>query len=139
MNKQSINNYKKAGIDITILEDNKDIPIVRIKQQRLINGYLLNQKQLHERAKEVFAPQQVHVKPVVFTLKINQVTTDWILAKKKEYGIHNKDFIKQLALKESEVKQILKGEDKLNRASKTAFFYYFLVYELNTIFREELF
>lgn len=139
MTKQSINNYKKAGIDITILEDNKDIPIVRIKQQRLINGYLLNQKQLHKRAKEVFAPQQVHVKPVVFTLKVNKITTDWILAKKKEYGIHNKDFIKQLALKESEVKQILKGVGELNRASKTAFFYYFLVYELNTIFREELF
>ena len=56
----SIQNYKRLGIVFTLESDNTVI----IKQERLINGYLLSQKQLVTRTREIFPTHKL--KPVVF-------------------------------------------------------------------------
>ena len=134
----SIANYLKSGIEITLIKKDQEIPTVIIKQVRLINGYLLNQKQLIERAKAVFNPQKIHVIPSVHSLDVEHINSKWIIEKQKEFGIHNKDFIKQLALKKSDLKPILKGDVELSYTTKAAFFYYFLVYELNKKMRKKI-
>ena len=58
--KNSIKNYRSAGIDIEILDDST----VKITQARLINGYILNNKQLYERAREVFPDKNIKIIPV---------------------------------------------------------------------------
>ena len=45
----SISNYKKLGISLEVLDDDT----VKVSQTKLINSYILNQKQLIERGKEV--------------------------------------------------------------------------------------
>ena len=52
---KSISNYAASGIDIELIDNET----VKIKQSRLINGYILNNKQLHERAREVFPDHKI--------------------------------------------------------------------------------
>jgi len=128
---RSISNYRRMGIDIEILNENT----VKIKQARLVNGYILNQKQLVERAKEVFPSFKVI--PVPYSLDTGCITTDWIADKMNEFGIKRSDLLKQLAIDESSLSLFLSGERKMNKSQRAAFFFYFLVYELNRDFREQ--
>lgn len=128
--KRSISNYKRLGIDIEILENDH----IKITQSRLINGYVLNQKELVQRAKEVFPDAKVV--PVVFSLDVDIITVEWIEAKMNEFGIKRNDLIKQLAIDKSSLSLFLSGNRKMDKSQKAAFFFYFLTYELNRDFRE---
>ncbi|MGC4130234.1 MAG: hypothetical protein QM564_11925 [Bergeyella sp.] len=130
----SIQNYKKAGIDFEVEND-----IVKVYQKRLVNGYILNQKELHERAKEVFPDAKIQ--PVAFSLDVSNIDVDWVENKMAEFGIKRNDLIKQLALDKSYISRLFSDEKnthriELTRQVKAMFFYYFLTYELNRDFRE---
>jgi hypothetical protein len=60
--KNSIKNYRMAGIDIKILGDNK----VTITQARLLNGLVLTSEQLAERAREVFPDEAISIIAIPF-------------------------------------------------------------------------
>ncbi|WP_127846217.1 hypothetical protein [Psychroflexus aestuariivivens] len=130
--KQSILNYKKAGIDIEVMGEDK----VKITQSKLVNGYILNQKQLVNRAKEIFP--EYKIVPVVFSLNVNQVNIEWIENRMKEFGIKRNDLIKQLAIDKSSLSLILSGKRDLSKPMRATFFFYFLTYELNRDFRKHL-
>lgn len=102
---QRIANYRKAGISIEVLENIEGIPVVLVKQEKLINGYILNQKQLVARAKKVFAPQKIHVKPAVFSLNVSHITPQWIMEKQKEFEVKTTDLVKQLAIDKTTLKK----------------------------------
>lgn len=126
------------GIDIEILELNGDTAKVKISQNRLLNGYILNQKQLVERIKEVFEPTGLKTKviPVVYSLDVDHINPQWIENKMLEFGINRKDIIKQIAVDSSSLSLYLSGERKMNKLVKSAFYYYFMTYELNRDFRK---
>lgn len=128
----SIQNYKKVGIDIEVLNDN----IVRIVQNRIINGYILNKKELIERAKEIFPGYKVQ--PIRYSLNVSEITPEWIHEKMKEFGLNTNDLASQIAIDKSSLSLILSGERKMNKSVQALFFYYFLTYELNRDFRAEL-
>jgi len=129
---KSIANYKAFGIDIEILEDNQ----VKITQSRLVNGYVLNQKQLHERAREVFPDAKII--PVVYSLQVDEINIDWIEQQMAEFGIKRNDLIKQLAIDKSSLSEIFSGNRGLTKSMKANFFYYFLTYKLNRDLREQM-
>lgn len=122
---KSIATYRAAGIDIEVLEDNQ----VKITQARLINGFILNQKQLHERAREVFPDAKII--PVVYSLQVDDITLDWIEQQMEEFGIKRNDLIKQIAIDKSSLSELLSGNRGLTKSMKATFFYYFMVYRLN--------
>ena len=126
---KSILNYKRFGIEITIVNSEQ----VKVKQTRLINGYILNQKQLHERGKEIFPDK--HILPIVFSLDTKEISLEWIEEKMKKFGIKRKDLIKQVAFDENALNLLFLGKKSLNNIEKSSFFYYFLSYELNQNFR----
>lgn len=128
---KSISAYRAAGIDIDILEDNQ----VKITQSRLVNGFILNQKQLHERAREVFPDAKII--PVVYSLQMDDISIDWIESKMDELGIKRNDLIKQLAIDKSSLSEMFSGNRGLTKSMKATFFYYFLTYELNRDLREQ--
>ncbi len=123
--KDSISNYKRLGINIEILQDNT----VKITQSRLINGNILNQKELHKRAREIFSEHKII--PIVFSLQVDNIDLDWVKNKMKEFGIKQKDLLKQLAIDKTSLNLVLSGKANLSRLMKVGFFYYFLTYELN--------
>ena len=129
---KSIANYKAFGIDIEILDDNQ----VKITQSRLVNGYILNQKQLHERAREVFPDGKII--PVVYSLQVDEITTDWIEQQMEEFGIKRNDLIKQLAIDKSSLSEMFSGNRGLTKSMKATFFYYFMTYKLNRDLREQI-
>lgn len=129
---KSISAYRAAGIDIDILEDNQ----VKITQSRLVNGFILNQKQLHERAREVFPDAKII--PVVYSLQVDDISIDWVESKMDEFGIKRNDLIKQLAIDKSSLSEIFSGNRGLTKSMKATFFYYFLTYELNRDLRESI-
>lgn len=141
-------NYKKAGIDIEELEwdegeegfHNGLTRKVKITQKRLINGYILNQKQLVERAKSMYniLGRPVKVIPVVYSLDVDDIDLEWINNKMREYGIKRNDLIKQLAIDKSSLSLIFSGKTDLSKRTKATFFYYFLTYELNRDLRAQL-
>lgn len=121
---RSIANYRKVGIEIR-----EEGEVVVIAQKKLVNGYILNQKQLIERAKKIFPDRKV--KPFVFSLDGSEITLDWIGSKMDEFGIKRNDLIKQLAIDKASLSLILSGKVELSKRTKASFFYYFLSYELN--------
>lgn len=132
MEKESINGYRRMGIDIEPLSDGA----VKVTQSRLINGFILNQKQLIERGKEVYPDAKII--PVVYSLNVDDITISWIESKMKEFGIKRNDLIKQLAIDSSSLSLIMSGKRELSKPMRATFFYYFLTYELNRDFREYL-
>lgn len=128
----SITNYKRAGINLEVLDDET----VKVSQTKLINGYILNQKQLIERGKDVYPDKKII--PVVFSLNVEDITLEWIESKMTEFGIKRNDLIKQLAIDRSSLSLIMSGKRELSKPMRATFFYYFLTYELNRDFREYL-
>lgn len=132
----SIQNYKKVGIEFEFEND-----IVKVFQKRLFNGYILNQKQLIERAKEIFPDAKIQ--PNVFSLDVSAIDVKWIQSRMAEFGIKRNDLIKQLALDKSYISRLFADENnhfKINLTNqvKAMFYFYFLTYELNRDFREHL-
>lgn len=128
----SITNYKRAGISLEVLDDDT----VKVSQTKLINGYILNQKQLIERGKDVYPDKKII--PVVFSLNVEDITLEWIESKMDEFGIKRNDLIKQLAIDRSSLSLIMSGKRELSKPMRATFFYYFLTYKLNRDFREHL-
>lgn len=128
----SITNYKKAGISFEVMDDGA----VKVSQTKLINGYILNQKQLIERGKDVYPDKKII--PVVFSLDVKNITIEWIETKMAEFGIKRNDLIKQLAIDRCSLSLIMSGKRELSKPMRATFFYYFLTYELNRDFRDHL-
>lgn len=78
----------------------------------------------------------MHIVPVVYSLSVEDINMDWVKSKMKEFGIKRKNLIKQLAIDHSTLSLLFTGERGLTKSQKAAFFYYFLVYELNRDFKE---
>lgn len=129
---KSISVYKAAGIDIEVLEDNR----VKITQSRLVNGYILNQKQLHERARDIFPDAKII--PVAYSLQVDDIDLNWVSDKMKEFGIKRKDLMKQLAIDKSSLSDMFTKRRGLTKSMKATFFYYFLTYELNRDLRDSI-
>lgn len=130
--RESIKGYNRLGVSIEPLEDGT----VKVTQSRLINGYILNQKQLIERGKEVYPDAKIL--PIVYSLNVDNITIEWIESKMLEFGIKRNDLIKQLAIDRSSLSLILSGKRELSKPMRATFFYYFLTYELNRDFRDYL-
>ena len=113
-----------------------DDDTVKVSQTKLINGYILNQKQLIERGKDVYPDKKII--PVVFSLNVEDITLEWIESKMDEFGIKRNDLIKQLAIDRSSLSLIMSGKRELSKPMRATFFYYFLTYELNRDFRDFL-
>ena len=147
---QTYLNYRKAGIFIEELEwDQEELNEgwnpnmarkVKITQKRLLNGYILNQRQLVERVTEMYKllGREVKVRPVVWSFDADTITIDWIKEKMDEFGIARNDLIKQLAFDKSSLSLFLNGERKMAKSVKATFFYYFLNYEINRDLRSQI-
>lgn len=135
---KSIGMYAANGIDISIVDFEGKALTVLVEQLKLTNGYILNNRQLYDRAKEVFndCPLKVKIKPVVYSLDVNRINVRWIEEKMEEYGITKNDLIKQLAIDKSSLSLILSAHRELSKPMRATFFYYFLTYELNRDLRE---
>lgn len=135
---KSISTYAASGIDIEITSLENSSANVIIRQSKLINGFILNQKQLVERCKEVFKNTGIKIKvvPVVFSLDVDSIDILWIENKMLEFGIKRNDLLKQLAIDKSSLSLVLSGKRELSKPMRATFFYYFLTYELNRDFRE---
>lgn len=130
--KQSIANFKRMGIEIEVLDDDR----VKISQTKLLNGLILNQKELVERARSIFPGAKIV--PVVFCLDVDSIDINWIENRMQEFGIKRKDLIKQTCIDKSSLSLYFSGKRKMDKAQRAIFFYYFLTYELNRDFREHL-
>ncbi len=137
---KSIANYGRMGIRIEILEQGVDTVKVIVVQEKTPNGYFMNQKQLVERVKEVFKPTglKTNVIPVLYSLDVSTITPLWIEDRMKEFGINRKDLLRQLAIDKSNLSLMLNSKRKMNKEIKSAFYYYFLVYQLNRDLRENI-
>ena len=129
--RESIQNYLKSGIEISVTDDDTVI----IRQVRLINGYILSNRELHQRARAIFPEERI--KPVVYSLDISTITIDWIANKMRVLGLNKKDLIKQLAIKKEDLNLYFSEKKQIDNTLKAAFYYYFLTYELNKELRSK--
>lgn len=132
----SITHYRQAGIEFEIISTADDIPIVIIRQVRVINGLLLTNKQLYDRAKKVFPGYKLKIKPVVYRLDLQGVNIEWVNQKMEEFGIKKGDLIRQLGIEKDQINMFLSKKVNLTIIEKTAIYYYFMVYEINIHLRE---
>lgn len=136
---RSISNYARMGIIIEILTLNTTEAKVKVIQKTALNGYLLNQQQLVERVRKVFAPTglKVNVYHEVWALDIAQITLEWIEEQRKEFGLKRKDIMQQLNIDKSSLSLLLSGKTQLSKRTKACFYYYFLCYALNRDFHSQ--
>lgn len=126
---QTIEKYKQLGIVIEILAPD----LIKIKQTTLVNGFILNQKQLHTRARAIFTTEKIT--PVVYSPNLNDITTEWVKQQMEEYGIKRNDLVKQLGIDKKTLGNIFLRDYYLNKPMKISLFYYFLTYKLNNNLR----
>lgn len=131
---KSIGKYKAVGIHIEVNEEEK---IVKITQKEVVNGYILNNKQLHDRARALF-DKEYKIIPVVFSLDLSEVNSEWIKERMAEFDIKTKDIISQTGLDKSSLSLFLSGKVKMNKLVRACFYYYFLTFQINRDLREQL-
>lgn len=136
--KRSIENYSRMGVEVDLLEVRDNVIIVRVHQKRLFNGFVLSQKQLIERGKEIFQTivGEVRIRPLTYSLDIRDITPEWIKSRMNEFGIKRNDILTHLHIDKSTLSLYLNGERNMSRLAKAAFFWYFLTFEINRDVRE---
>lgn len=136
--KESISNYAKRGIQIDYLGLDKEWHYIKILQKNNFNGYILSQKELIERAKDIFKGiDNIRFRPLTFTLDIRIITPDWIVSKMKEYNISRNDILSHLHMDKSTLSLYLSGKRNMSRLAKAAFYWYFSNFEINRNIRYE--
>lgn len=128
---QLTNLYKTMGIDMELLPDGK----VKVEQVTDTNGILLNQYDLRQRGKQVFPNR--HIVPKVFFLDTDVVTPLWIQSKMDEVGIYQRDLSRQIGMDETVVSKLINGKRPMTRAVQALFYYYFTLYEVTRVTRQE--
>ena len=141
----SIQNYKRVGIEIKLVEIDTNFATVVIKQSELHNGIILSNKELYDRCKAVVVgiDFDIKIKPAVFSFQSDTVTANWILEKTKEFGLSRNDLEKQLAIPKSYLSQIFSEGNsaqqiKIPNQTKALFFYYFLNFANTKQLRAEI-
>lgn len=127
--KRSITNYKRMGIAIELLENGT----IEVRQERLLNNYILNRQELRERAKAIFPDADLVA--VTYAPDIDHIDAKWITKNMKEFGLLEEDIGRQLAWDAESLKPILHEGAKLTKEQKAALYFYFMCYELNRDFR----
>lgn len=119
--------YRSVGIYITL----EDADTVVVKQQHITNGFVMTQKQLIDRARTIYPDKKYKIVPVVYQLDLSVVTPEWVKDKMQEYSVRPNDFVAQLGLTKSEVSLLINGKRPMSRVVRSAFFFYFLTFQLN--------
>ena len=111
---------------------------IRVEQKRLINGKILNQKELCDLAADVFKDFDIrkHYVPLTFIPDFDSIDVDWIRIKMEDYGLKASDLSKQLAINKGDLSSFLKGKKPIPKSMKVKVFYYFKVFEINQDFRD---
>jgi len=126
-----------CGIQINIKSFEKEKYIITVEQVNIINGFILTKSQLVERTKEFLKEYnlQLSIRPITYKAKFDFIDVVWIQNKMNEYHLKPSDMTNQLGINKSTISLILSGKQNFSKAMKSAFYYYFLVFELNKTFR----
>lgn len=132
-----------VGVKVDILEVSPEVIKVRVVQQELKNGYLLNQRQLVGRAAKVLEPikdgqHRLHFYPLTYKPDFSIVTADWLQEKLAAFKLSRNDLVKQTGIDREVIGQILKGYEQPTPPQQAALYYYFLLHEVNHHIREFL-
>ena len=131
-----------TGIKIDILSLVENVLTVRVEQVDLKNGWILNQDELSYKAKQIFKemPQyKVNYIPLTYQPKFETITKDWIKSKMKEFKLKQTDLVKHFGIDKATLSTILNDENRsITRFQKSAFYFYFLNFEMNRDFRNYL-
>lgn len=128
------------GIAINVKEFDGSILTLSVEQFAKKGLVMLTQKQLHERAKELFDSFEYHQKPVIryhcitYNPDMSVVTPMYIVNKMKDIGLKQADVSKQLNIDKSTISLFLSGEKPLTKIHKSLFYFYFEYYENNIAF-----
>ena len=129
-----------TGIITGVLSFENNIINLHVVQKVLKNGFVLNQAQLVARGATVLAPLEnkykIHFKPQTFRPDFKSIDHHWIINRIKEFKLSNKDISKQMAISIADVSIIISGKTILTDFQKSAFFFYFLQFEINRDFRD---
>ena len=115
--------------EVVSFEENRIV--VRVEQKELMNGRLLNKKELIERTREMFKGEipdewKLIVSPVDYNLQdIESVSASWITRRMNDLGIKAKHICKSTGIDKSTISSILTGEKELTKWHKAAFYYFF--------------
>jgi len=128
---QSIQNYQRfARVYISLLDQSDTRLTVRIEQKELVNEKLLTQKELIERAKNVFSelPEgiQLNVRPLTYKGALNDdYTLEKVRAELKSRKIKNVDLVRYLNMDKHQLSKMLNG-DSLTKSQRAMFYYFFM-------------
>ena len=120
---ESIATIATMGIQVKIPEPG----VVIIRQKEIVNSKIYCNKVLRKMGRALFATPLFY--PVVYSIDLNSITTEWILDQMRTYRINAKDLQRQLGFKKEVVSEIIKAKRKLQPAEKSCLFYYFLALE----------
>jgi hypothetical protein len=129
--KEAILHYARLGIVIEPLDD-----VILVKQKHLMNGLILTQKELIQRARSVF-PVGI-IKPSTFSLQLDKIDLPWVNKEMLELGLKRNDLIKLLGFDKSSLSLILSGNREMTRSMKAGFFYLFQLMRLRNSVSEEM-
>lgn len=102
---------------------------VEVSQRWLHNGLLYNQEELTERARSLYPDKSTKIIANTFAIPLEEVTAQWIREQMDLNGLKPIDLVRNLGIGRSEVSLFLNAKQKMSRAMRSMFFYYFLSLE----------
>lgn len=138
--RKSFGKMLAMGIKIQVVEISDKKATVSVEQVFLSNSWILNRSELKTRAKDIF--QNIKGLKINYIVSVSQsdfkfVTKDWIESKMEEFGLKQVDVGVNFGIDKSTISHLL-GDTKavLTRFQKSAFYYYFLTFEINKNMRK---
>ena len=131
-----IRRMRSMGIHISLLSD--DPYRILVEQKTLINGFMLSQAQLKARASDILSSELEGRKQwvtVTYKPDLSGVNSEWVRSKMDEFKVKQKDICKQMSIDKSYLSKVL-SNDRMTGFQKSAFYFYFLTYELNRDLRD---
>lgn len=125
-----------TGVLINILSVEGNTIKIRVEQRKLINNWILSQKDLVTRAKDLFKdilPDAVrlHYVALTFNPNLDEIDIQWVEERMTKYSLVKNDIIKHLNIDKATLSLFFSGERGLTKSQKSAFLYYFMVFEIN--------
>lgn len=133
-----------TGISIEFTEIEGSIIKISVQQKNVNGGYVLNRREIIERIREsktlkiINEKFTVRYKISVFKPELNHITKKWIKDKMKKFYLRQVDVCLNLNLDKGTLSEILSDTStrKLTRFQKSAFYFYFLNFEINRDLRK---
>ena len=122
--------YSRIFFKVVSVDKEEKILILSVYQEKSPLENYLTDKELRERAQELFSPffegYTLNIGATIYTESpAEEVTPEWIQERMNRYKVGGKQLVKDLGIAKAEISALINGHREMGIRTKGLFYYYF--------------